>query len=376
VSKRFGLLLLSLVIVGAAVVAPTASASPRILKGMYDDGNLLYGNPDVSYRTLEQLRTQVVRINLHWGGRWGVAGPTRTVRPEDPNDGQYNWDIYDRAVVYAHQHKIRVVFSIVSTPRWANGGRAINVAPTNMDDLRDFAIAAMFRYSGNYKRPHDGLHLPAVKHWLVWNEPNNPVFLMPQAQGGRFVSPRTYARMCNAVVSARILTRVPGNQVACGVTAPRGNNAARSSRPSMSPLAFLRGMRTAGARGFNAYAHHPYALNGKETPTTRPAARTAVTMGNIHELDAELRRLYGPTRIWITEYGYQTPPPRDVFAVTPAQQAAYMRQAWNKAKRHPWIDMFTWFLLRDDTRAAGWQSGLMTPRGVRKPAFIAFRDLR
>jgi hypothetical protein len=245
-----------------------------------------------------------------------------------------------------------------------------------MNDLRNFAIAAMLRYNGTFKRPSDGVFLPPVKHWLVWNEPNNPVFLSPQAVNGRFVSPRTYARMCNAVVSARVLTRVPGNQVACGVTGPRGNNAARSARPSMSPLAFLRGMRANGARGFNAYAHHPYAGRGSETPTTRPPAATAVTMGNINTLDAELRRLYGPTRIWVTEYGYQTPPPRDVFAVTPAQQAAYMRQAWNIAKRHPRIDMFVWFMLRDDTRAAGWQSGLMTPRGVRKPSFVVFRQLR
>jgi hypothetical protein len=377
VTKRFGLLLLSLVIVGAAVVAPTASASPRILKGMYDDGNLLYGNPDVSFRQLEQLNTKIVRINLHWGGRWGVAGRFPTVRPADPNDGQYNWELYDRAVIYADQHGMQVVFSIVSTPAWANGGRGPNVAPTRMVDLRQFAHAAALRYAGGFKRPSDGMFLPAVRHWIAWNEPNNPAFLFPQAQGNRFVSPRTYAQICNAIVTGVKSTRLPGRQVACGVTAPRGNNMLRSTRPSMAPIAFLRMMRAAGARGFDAYAHHPYYGNKRETPSTRPAARTAVTLGNINVLDAELRRLYGrPVRIWITEYGYQTPPPNDVFAVTRAQQAAYMRQAWNIAKRHPRIDMFVWFLLKDDTRAAGWQSGLMTSRGARKPSWGVFRALR
>lgn len=375
--KRFGLLLFSLVLVGAAVVAPTASASPRILKGIYDDGNLLYGNPDVSFRQLEQLRTQVVRINLHWGGRWGVAGPSRTVRPADPNDGQYNWELYDRAVIYANQHKMQVVFSIVSTPAWANGGRGPNVAPTRAVDLRNFARAAALRYAGGFKRPYDGMFLPAVRHWMAWNEPNNPAFLFPQAQGRRFVSPRAYAQICNAVVQGVKSTRLPGRQVACGVTAPRGNNTLRSRRPSLAPIAFLRMMKAAGARGFDAYAHHPYYGSKREKPATRPASRTAVTLGNINVLGAELRRLYGNRmRIWVTEYGYQTPPPNDVFAVTRAQQAAYMRQAWNIAKRHPRIDMFVWFLLKDDARPAGWQSGLMTNRGARKPAFGVFRALR
>ena len=34
-----------------------------------------------------------------------------------------------------------------------------------------------------------------------------------------------------------------------------------------------------------------------------------------------------------------------------------------------------WFLLRDETRLAGWQSGLLTAGGKRKPAFNAFRLL-
>jgi hypothetical protein len=35
-----------------------------------------------------------------------------------------------------------------------------------------------------------------------------------------------------------------------------------------------------------------------------------------------------------------------------------------------------WFLLRDDSRVAdGWQSGLFTASGVRKPAYDAFRKL-
>ena len=34
-----------------------------------------------------------VRIDLNWGGENGVAGPFPTVRPADPNDGQYDWTV-------------------------------------------------------------------------------------------------------------------------------------------------------------------------------------------------------------------------------------------------------------------------------------------
>jgi len=217
--------------------------------------------------------------------------------------------------------------------------------------------------------------LPAVKHWLAWNEPNNPVYLSPQYDGANIVSGREYAAICNAVVAGVKGTLIKGEQVACGVTAPRGNNNPNSARPSVSPLAFLRAMKKAGARGFDAYAHHPYYGDPSETPTTPPAARTAVTLGNIKMLESEVARLYGRLPIWITEYGYQTNPPDDVFGVSEQQQSVYMRQAFAIAKRDPRIDMFVWFLLRDDPLLSGWQSGLETVDGQRKPAWATFRSL-
>ena len=66
-SKRISLLgALSAVV--CAATASTASASPSLLKGMYDDANLLTGDPDQNYAILGDLRTGVVRLNLHWGG--------------------------------------------------------------------------------------------------------------------------------------------------------------------------------------------------------------------------------------------------------------------------------------------------------------------
>ncbi|MGH3102670.1 MAG: hypothetical protein ACRDN6_01055 [Gaiellaceae bacterium] len=377
-SRRIVLLAVVAALVSAAV-AQTASPSRSMLKGVYDEANTLYGDPDESFRTLGELNSKAVRMNLYWGGRFGVAGVDPTVRPTDPNDGQYDWGIYDRAVLYAAQYKIKVVFSIVGTPDWANGRKGTRVAPTarHMSQLRDFAYAAATRYSGTYRRVSDARLLPAVRHWIAWNEPNNPIWLTPQFRGRAIASGATYAKLCNAIVTGVKRTLIRGELVACGVTAPRGNNSPSGGRPSVSPLAFLRAMKRGGAKGFDAYAHHPYYGFKNETPATRPPSRNAVTLGNINDLVKELDRLYGRRiRLWITEYGYQTAPPRDVFGVTYAQQARYLRQAYGMAKRHPRIDMFLWFLFKDDSKAGGWQSGFMTAAGKRKPSFAVFRSLK
>ena len=78
-------------------------------------------------------------------------------------------------------------------------------------------------------------------------------------------------------------------------------------------------------------------------------------------------------RLWITEYGYQTNPPDTIFGVTYSKQAKYLTQAVAIARANPRVDMFLWFLLRDEQRLGGWQSGLTTFDDVRKPSFNAFR---
>jgi hypothetical protein len=97
-------------------------------------------------------------------------------------------------------------------------------------------------------------------------------------------------------------------------------------------------------------------------------------LGNIDVLIGELDRLYGrQMRVWVTEYGYQTNPTDRIFGVPWSKQAAYLAQAVSIVRANPRIDMFLWFLLRDEQRLSGWQSGLMTYDGKRKPSFAAFQ---
>jgi hypothetical protein len=366
----------------ALCLAPTASASSSLRIGIFDDGMVLYGEPDIVFPLLQKTDTQVVRVNLWWAGPSIRVATRRPKHPADPNDPAYNWDTYDRTVRFATVSGIQPMFSIIGTPPWANNAKGWNVAPTKANDLKQFAKAAQKRYSGKFVNA-DGVTLPRVGLWLAWNEPNNPVFLKPQYRkvSGKWqiASGRDYARICNAVVQG-VKSVDRKSKVACGATGPRGNNNPNSKRPSVSPVAFLRAMKKGGARGFDAYAHHPYYGSPAETPSTKPPPGkrgqppTAITLGNFDVLQKEIDRRYGKKmRIWITEYGYQTNPPDKIFGVTFRKQATYLTQAVAWARNNPRVDMFLWFLLTDEERLGGWQSGLMTADGKRKASFRAFQ---
>jgi hypothetical protein len=364
--------------VGSTTAGRSQAAARTFSVGIYDDSMTL-GEPDKGFPLLRGLRAQVVRITLWWGGPIGVAHVKRPAKPTDPADPAYDWFAYDRAVQYAKRFNVKVLFSIAGTPSWANRRRGTNYAPTNFRDLQNFAIAAAKRYSGTFKDA-DGNLLPSVRLWLAWNEPNNPVFLYPQYRKvhGRWIaqSAYSYVRICNAIYNGVHSVQHGTAKVACGATDPFGNNQPRSGRPSISPLAFLRSVKKFGLRRFDAWAHHPYAGRPTEKPTTKPRSKTSVTLGNFGDLVTELTRLYGKKRIWITEYGYQTRPPDRAFGVSWKNQAKYLAEAYALARKNPRVDMMIWFLIKDERRLGGWQSGFFTVAGKRKPAYTAFRRLK
>ncbi len=370
----------SAALIGAVLLLalPTsASGSKRLVLGLFDDAATLDQSKQ-AFPILQTLNVQVVRMTLTWGGRGGVANK-RPASATDPADPAYDWARYDEAIQRATNAGMQVLLTIVGTPFWANGGQPPQHPPSSATTLRQFAYAAALRYSGTFLDTSSGRVLPRVGLWLAWNEPNSPVFLQPQfarVNGvWRMAAASAYARICNAVYDGVHAVGGP-EQVGCGATAPRGSNVPSGSRPSIAPLAFMRAAKKSGLRTFDAWAHHPY----YGSPSSRPASRNirpgAIELGNIDVLIAQLTRLYGEKRVWITEYGYQTKPPDPFFGVSWPQQADYLRQAYEIARANPRIDLFTWFLLEDSPSLESWQSGLITADGRRKPAFSVFARLR
>jgi len=381
----FLVLLLAAAGVAASATRDADSAAKRtnasrMLIGFYDDAQVI-GNPTYAFTQLRTLRAGIVRTTLDWS----LVAKRRPKKPADPADAAYDWTAIDKVLVEAKKKNILVLLAVFGTPRWA--GPARNRLPRRVLDLRLFATAAALRYSGTYKVTEgEGENqvvrtLPSVRRWLAWNEPNNPVFLKPQwkmvNRKWRVQAAYDYAKICSAIWAGVHATRLPGQKVACGATGPRGNDAPRSSRPSTSPLVFMTWLRRAGLRKMDAYAHHPYYGHRSEKPTTKSLSKKSVTIANIGDLIKQLDRLYGrKMRLWITEYGYQTNPPDRLFGVSYRNQATYMQQAFTLAKKTRRIDMMIWFLIRDEPRLSGWQSGVLTRRGARKPSYRTFQTVR
>ena len=121
-SRRLILLTLATILVAGLISAGAGAgrsqtAARSFSVGIYDDSMTL-GNPDKGFPLMRKLRVQVVRVTLWWRG----VATKRPANATDPADPAYNWFGYDRAVQDAAKYRIKILFSIVGTPGWANGG--------------------------------------------------------------------------------------------------------------------------------------------------------------------------------------------------------------------------------------------------------------
>ena len=97
------------------------SASTFIQKGIYDDAQILYGNPDKVFPSLSSWHAARAR-QPRWGGPNGVATASRRI-PPNPADPAYRWATYDRTVRYALAYGMAADLHVLGTPSWANAGR-------------------------------------------------------------------------------------------------------------------------------------------------------------------------------------------------------------------------------------------------------------
>jgi hypothetical protein len=333
------LLVLAVAVAGLAPLClpGQAAASPFVRYGIQDDAWLRYGPGTLDARVgeLKELGADVVRVTLSW-------------REVEPRRGVDSWARSDLLLRSLHAHGLTPLVTLYGTPRWANGGRSENWAPTSRSTFAAFAARVAKRY-------------PFVRLWTIWNEPNQRRWLRP-------TSPAVYTQRLLNPAYAAIRRASPHSLVAGGVTAPRGSTA------GVSPVDWIAGMKKAHAR-LDAYAHNPYPLRPGETPTSGGCGHcTTITMATLPRLLTDVRRAFGTgTRIWLTEYGYQTNPPDRLVGVSYAAQARYLAAGALRAYQAPRVDILVHYLVRDEPTVGRWQSGLFTVRGIAKPSAAAFR---
>jgi hypothetical protein len=314
-----------------------ANASPYIRYGVQDDAWLEYGPGTLESRLdqLDALGVDVVRVTLDW-------------RATEPRPGVYDWARADLLLNGLRARGIAPLVTLYGSPAWANGGLPENWAPVSTTSFAAFARRTARRF-------------PFVRLWAIWNEPNQRRWLRPTTAA-------TYVKKLLNPAYGAIHAVSPRSQVAGGVTAPRG------SAGGVSPVDWVAGMAAAHAR-LDAYAHNPYPLRPGETPTRGGCDHCdTITMATLPRLLRDVQKAFGThTRIWLTEYGYQTNPPDRLLGVSYATQAKFMSAAALRAYQAPRVDLLIHYLLQDEPDPARWQSGVYTAAGRAKPALQALR---
>jgi hypothetical protein len=354
-------LVCALALLALVVVAPGAGAA-RMWIGFHDDPNLRWNDHRVSAR--EQTVAEHATMLRTWV-YWPYIAPDQPTDATDSNDPAYRFQDLDEFVRQAQIHGQEVLLTIWGTPSWANGGKGPNRLPTSIGAFRQFAYAVAERYNGR----HAGF--PFVRFYSIWNEPNLGQFLSPQFAGKKDVGPALYGQLYRAAY-AGIKAASPTALVGIGETSPRGHDKhVVGIQDSNSPGHFAQLLaQQKPALKFDAWAHHPYVPLG--VAPLAPQRYPNVTLQNLGLFETNLRAYFHrkAVPIWITEYAHETRPD-EPKGVTYAQQASYAQIALKAAAKLPDVQMFVWFVLRDDPTST-WQSGFIRADGGLKPGFSAF----
>jgi hypothetical protein len=238
--------------------------------------------------------------------------------------------------------------------------------------------------------------LPSIRDVVIWNEPNKLFFWSPQlATSDAEAAPVAYEALLARCYD--VLHDASGNVNVIGLAlSPTGNDNAGSH----SPGAFIRAVGEAyGASGrsrplFDTVGHHVYGSTASERPWRKHIGSKILSQGDWNKLMYNLWLAFDGTAqvipgadgvgIWYMEGGSQTaidagkaeaytgtetvavipddaggepdaPPPPET---SPApDQSTQVRDTIRLAACQPYVGAYFNFLLFDEPRLAGWQSG-------------------
>ena len=313
------------------------SPSPRQLLVGVDDDTLKWTSDPLGVVTAQRrLGAEAVRVWVPWSGE---ARPVQVRRDELARAEQ----------AARHTAVALAVFGF---------GNETPLTPRAQQRFCGYARAALVR-------------VPNARAVVVWNEANSRAYWRGSAAAYESLLARCY----DVLHALR-----PGIVVL------------DSTASAHEPAAFLGGLGAAyRASGrtrplVDAFGHNPYPLSAREPAAARHRGGF-IGEGDYPQLVAALSAAFSGTPqrsldVWYLEDGFQTAVPQrllhrytgseNVATVAPAAQAARLRDAILLAACQPHVRAFFNFEFVDETRLAGWQSGLEWRGALRKPAAEAF----
>ncbi len=288
------------------ITAPIAVRTPTGPLAIGINSHLATRYPDAATMPIPaaivaDLGVQWVREDLHW-------------HRIQPQPGVWDWVFTDAALYALHRQRLQVLGVLGPAVGWATPDptdhpNLISFAPPDEAAFVAYAEAVVTRYH----------HL--VKHWQIWNEPDQTLFWRPAPD------PARYTQLL--IKTAQAIRAIdPTAIIVLGGINP-------------FDTAFLRTIAEHGGwNTFDVIAIHPYVdpLNPEE--------------GNLIAAADGVRAVaarYGPKPIWATEVGWASGPgDRDALGLTNAdQQADYLARAY-RALWQGGVSHVFWYMLKDD----------------------------
>lgn len=368
-----------IVIVGlvAALLAPQAArASSRQASIMQDDRLLLSSGDAARVAALDRMKALGVD-EIHTQMSWR-------------NESGSGFGPWDALVAGSRSRGMSVLLTLtgptpVSDSDCPPGTPNRQICKPNVKKFQKWVTGVGRHYKGKISR------------WSVWNEPNLNGWLLPQKakSGGTTYdyAARRYRDLFRAAVRGLDASGHGKDSILIGETSPIGNARAippvdflravfcldGKNRALTGKAARVRGCTPFAKLGATGVAIHPYTPAAACSPICGggPHDITIASLGRLSPiLDAAARRGRLPsgarTKVYITEFGFQSNPPNRGGTVSLAEQALYLNWSEAIAFHNPRIRAFANYEL-EDPGAVTFNTGLLFGSGKAKPSLAAWR---
>lgn len=305
------LLLISLVPVQVPA-APEPISAPRPQVVPLDDGpfglNTHLATRHPNLETMSEPAERVAQTGVGWAREdihWWRIQPTPDI---------WDWSFTDEAMRELLVRDIEIVAVLGHPPGWAT--------PYTRDDPSEHSFyapdQALFVEYATAVVERYGSH---IKHWEIWNEPDNPLFWKPKPDS------RAYTTLLQRTAAA-IRDVDPDAIILLGGINPFDTD-------------FLEDIAKADAwESFDILAIHPYV-----DPSEPEAGNIVASTDGVRALAER----YGEKPIWVTEIGWSSGPgDRDTVGLADEQDQANYLVRSNLLLWYAGVERIFWYMLKDD----------------------------
>lgn len=287
------------------------------------------------------------------------------VEPERTSPPTYDWRHYDPIITHASERGLRIIAEVSGNPAWAAD---VPGGPVHdLDTLAEFLAAAVERYDGDGVADAPGS--PIVRHWELYNEPDNrSLALARQGRGWGWWGERgaEYAQMLRRVYPVVKLASPEARVVFGGV--------AWEPVPSWGDpfdLGFIDDVLAAGGgRYFDDFNFHYYPIFAPRWAEWGPGV-----LGKTRAARAKLAEYGLEKPILVTEAGTWSHADETYPPTTPREQARYVPQLYSRAMAAG-VGTVIWYHLDDVEGTVDPLRGLVTGDMAPKESFSAYRLAR